>query len=109
MSKTANWAYVADCTAWKRQEGDGWEEDDHWSSPIPIKAAYLGKSQRVINSTGQEITVSFEFMTEYPELSEGDRIAIGKNADINTSQEITAVDRTIDLFYRQADDYSYYT
>ncbi len=109
MSRLSNWAYVASCTAWKREAFDDWEQSEQFGEPINIKAIYTVNSKTVKNSLGNEITAAIEISTEFSELSEGDRIAIGEGAPFSESREILAVSIDCDVFYLEADDYTYYT
>ncbi len=109
MSRLSSWAYVANCTAWKREAFDDWEQSEEYGAPINVKAVYSVNSKTVKNSLGDEITASLKILTEFGELSEGDRIAIGENAPFDESREILAVSVDFDVFYLEADDYTYYT
>lgn len=117
MSAIARWTYRFDATVWSFIPGDGWEVDDSYAKPVHIKCDYRGENKVFINSTGQELTSTMTFSTEFPMAFEDDLILLGIHTDMppRNAKKVRAIVRSSDIFksksasVKQMDDYKIVT
>ncbi|WP_092519913.1 hypothetical protein [Xenorhabdus japonica] len=113
MSNTANWAYTAMCTFWKRLGNDEYGKPLGYETPRTILCDYQGGLSSKISGVGAELVVKNTFWTEFADASIGDYILIGESSNLNPiaagADEIKHTVRYADTFERLADDYALVT
>lgn len=108
MSRLGRWNYTAKCTIWRNlgfaENGDSLG----WSEPEIFMCEYQGGLSAKIGNIGKEIAAKNTFWTEYAMASIGDYVSIGVSDNPDPidagADEVMAVLRNADSFYRQVDD-----